>query len=45
MEFIEIDGVPVPVPADVVSDGREAIAAWAATHAKRKTTTSTTAKE
>lgn len=29
MEFIEINGVRVPVPPEVVSAGREAVAAWA----------------
>lgn len=36
MEFIVINGEPVPVPPEVVSEGRDAVAAWAEAEARRR---------
>lgn len=35
MEFIVINGVHVAIPAEVVSEGREAVAAWVTAEARR----------
>ena len=35
-EFIDFDGERVPVPADIVSAGREAVAAWADQEARKR---------
>lgn len=36
MEFIEIDGVLVPIPPEVVSEGRAAVQTWVDAEAARR---------
>jgi hypothetical protein len=43
MEFFEIHGERVPVPSEVVSAGREAVAAWAEAETRKRSARPVTA--